>query len=79
MFPEQWRCAPQDFVLGEGEIAVLVTDQFTNPVPGIDVDWAVTSGGPELATIGTGDVLGGLIAALGARGLGDDEAARSGA
>ncbi|NIS34504.1 MAG: NAD(P)H-hydrate dehydratase [Actinobacteria bacterium] len=41
--------------------------------------WAVTSGGPELATIGTGDVLAGLIAALWARGLGGDEAARSGA
>ena len=32
--------------------------------------WAVTSGGPELATVGTGDVLTGMIAALIARGLG---------
>jgi len=41
--------------------------------------WAVTSGGPELATIGTGDVLSGLIAALWARGLPAEVAARSGA
>lgn len=31
--------------------------------------FAITSGGPELATIGTGDVLAGMIAALAARGL----------
>ena len=43
------------------------------------VPWAVLSGGPELATIGTGDVLAGMIAALWARGLGPVEAARSGA
>jgi hydroxyethylthiazole kinase-like uncharacterized protein yjeF len=41
--------------------------------------WAVTSGGPELASIGTGDVLGGLVAALWARGLDGAAAARSGA
>ncbi len=41
--------------------------------------WVVTTGGPELATIGTGDVLAGLIAALWARGLDTEEAARSGA
>lgn len=39
----------------------------------------VTSGGPELATIGTGDVLAGMIAALWARGLSPAEAAISGA
>ena len=39
--------------------------------------WVVTSGGPELATIGTGDVLAGMIAALWARGLGAEVAARS--
>ena len=43
------------------------------------VPWAVVSGGPELATIGTGDVLAGMIAALWARGLSPLEAARSGA
>ena len=41
--------------------------------------WAVVSGGPELATIGTGDVLAGMIGALWARGLGPVEAARSAA
>ncbi len=41
--------------------------------------WAVTSGGPELATIGTGDVLSGLVAALWSRGLPAETAARSGA
>ncbi|NOY54898.1 MAG: NAD(P)H-hydrate dehydratase [Actinobacteria bacterium] len=41
--------------------------------------WVVTSGGPELATIGTGDVLTGLLAALWARGLDAETAARSAA
>lgn len=41
--------------------------------------WVVTSGGPELATIGTGDVLAGLIAALWAGGLDAETAARSAA
>ncbi len=41
--------------------------------------WVVASGGPELATIGTGDVLAGLVAALWARGLDAEAAARSGA
>lgn len=41
--------------------------------------WVVTSGGPELATIGTGDVLAGMLAALWARGLEPDVAARSAA
>ncbi len=44
-----------------------------------DRRWVVTSGGPELATIGTGDVLAGLIAALWAGGLDGATAARSGA
>ena len=39
----------------------------------------VTTGGPELASIGTGDVLSGMIAALWARGLRPMEAAVSGA
>lgn len=43
------------------------------------VPWVVTTGGPELATIGTGDVLAGMIAALWARGLDPVAAARSGA
>lgn len=41
--------------------------------------WIVTSGGPELATIGTGDVLAGVVAALWSRGLSGEVAARSGA
>jgi NAD(P)H-hydrate epimerase len=41
--------------------------------------WAVASGGPELATIGTGDVLTGLSAALWSRGLDPETAARSAA
>ncbi|MDP8957953.1 MAG: NAD(P)H-hydrate dehydratase [Actinomycetota bacterium] len=41
--------------------------------------WVVRSGGPELATIGTGDVLAGLLAALWARGLEGEVAARSAA
>ena len=41
--------------------------------------WAVTSGGPELATIGTGDVLTGMVAALIACGLDAETAARSAA
>ncbi len=41
--------------------------------------WVVRTGGPELATIGTGDVLSGFIAALWARGLDAETAARSGA
>jgi hydroxyethylthiazole kinase-like uncharacterized protein yjeF len=41
------------------------------------VPWAVVSGGSELATIGTGDVLAGMTAALWARGLSPLEAAVS--
>ena len=41
--------------------------------------WVVDTGGPELATIGTGDVLTGMVAALIARGLTAEEAARSAA
>jgi NAD(P)H-hydrate epimerase len=41
--------------------------------------WLVTSGGPELATLGSGDVLTGTIAAFVARGLDPETAARSAA
>ncbi len=44
-----------------------------------DERWVVTTGGPELATLGTGDVLTGLLAALIARGLDSETAARSAA
>ncbi len=41
--------------------------------------WMVNSGGPELSTIGTGDVLAGMIGAFRAAGLDTESAARSGA
>jgi hydroxyethylthiazole kinase-like uncharacterized protein yjeF len=41
--------------------------------------WVVRSGGPELATLGSGDVLTGMVAALIARGLDAETAARSAA
>ncbi len=41
--------------------------------------WVVASGGPELATLGSGDVLTGMVAALVARGLDPETAARSAA
>jgi hydroxyethylthiazole kinase-like uncharacterized protein yjeF len=41
--------------------------------------WLVTSGGRELATVGSGDVLAGMIGALWARGLDPATAARSAA
>jgi len=41
--------------------------------------WVVTSGGPELATIGTGDVLTGMVAALIARGMPAEIASRTAA
>jgi hydroxyethylthiazole kinase-like uncharacterized protein yjeF len=44
-----------------------------------DLPVLVTTGGPELASIGTGDVLAGMIGALWARGLGPTAAAISAA
>ncbi|MEN8235122.1 MAG: NAD(P)H-hydrate dehydratase [Actinomycetota bacterium] len=44
-----------------------------------DETWVVASGGPELATIGTGDVLTGMVAAYVAGGLPASLAARSAA
>ena len=41
--------------------------------------WAVAEGGPELATIGTGDILAGMIAAFWAAGQDAETAARSAA
>lgn len=41
--------------------------------------WLVSTGGPELATIGTGDVLAGAVGALWARGLDAEVATRSAA
>jgi hydroxyethylthiazole kinase-like uncharacterized protein yjeF len=44
-----------------------------------DETWVITSGGPELASIGTGDVLTGMAAAFAAGGLPASIAARSAA
>jgi len=44
----------------------------------IGAPWVITEGGPELATIGTGDVLTGTVAALWARGLDATRAAYAG-
>lgn len=59
-------------------IAVLLKGNPTWVTDG-GAPWVVVSNGPELATIGTGDVLAGVVAALAARGLPVAEAARSGA
>ncbi len=48
-------------------------------VCGPEDTWVVDAGGPELSTIGTGDVLTGTVAALWAQGLEPQLAARSGA
>ena len=41
--------------------------------------WVITTGGPELATIGTGDILAGMVAAFWAAGMDGPIAARSAA
>ena len=68
--------AAVDLAASTGSVVVLKG----NPtfVAGSEVA-VVTSGGPELATIGTGDVLAGMIGALVAMGVPAEEAARSGA
>ena len=62
----------------DSEVVVLLKG---NPTFVVDSDetWVVTSGGPELATIGTGDVLTGITAAFMAGGLSAGVAARSAA
>jgi NAD(P)H-hydrate epimerase len=57
---------------------VLLKGTPTFIADGEDI-WAVTTGGPELATIGTGDVLAGMVGAFAASGLPAEEAARSAA
>jgi ADP-dependent NAD(P)H-hydrate dehydratase / NAD(P)H-hydrate epimerase len=49
--------------------AVVLLKGWPTIVTDGSTPWAVVSGGPELATIGTGDVLAGMIAAAWARGL----------
>lgn len=58
--------------------AVVLLKGSPTFVMGVE-SWVVTSGGSELATIGTGDVLTGMIAALMARGLDPERAARTAA
>ena len=60
------------------EITVLLKGNPTLVV-GPGAPWVVTEGGPELATIGTGDVLTGTVAAMWSCGLDAVEAACSGA
>jgi ADP-dependent NAD(P)H-hydrate dehydratase / NAD(P)H-hydrate epimerase len=62
-----------------GEIGATVVLKGSPTFIGGQERWAVDSGGPELATIGTGDVLAGMIGALVARGLSPEVAARSAA
>ncbi len=57
-------------VLLKGNPTVVASD---------DLPWIVNTGGPELATIGTGDVLAGMIGALLAQGLDPTAAARAAA
>jgi NAD(P)H-hydrate epimerase len=65
------------FALREGIVVLRKGNptQVTDGAPPV----LVRTGGPELATIGTGDVLAGMVGALWARGLGPIEAAVSGA
>jgi NAD(P)H-hydrate repair Nnr-like enzyme with NAD(P)H-hydrate dehydratase domain len=62
----------------DGDVVVLLKG---NPTFVVDRDeaWVVASGGAELATIGTGDVLTGMAAAFLAGGLPAGVAARSAA
>lgn len=59
--------------------AVVLLKGNPTYVAASDEMWVVTSGGPELATIGTGDVLTGMVAAYVAGGLPGAVAARSAA
>ncbi len=69
--------AAREFAAATGTV-VLLKGNPTFVTDG-DVPWVVRTGGPELASIGTGDVLAGMIAALMARGLSPLSAAVSGA
>jgi len=62
----------------DGGLVVLLKGNPTFVVDG-DETWVITSGGSELATIGTGDVLTGMAAAFMAGGLPARVAARSAA
>ena len=66
-------------VLARETGAVVLLKGNPTFVTGGDDTWVITSGGPELATIGTGDVLTGMVAAFVAGGLPAEIAARSAA
>ncbi len=68
--------AARDLAASAGVVVVLKG----NPTFVLGAErWVVVAGGPELATIGTGDVLTGMIAAFVAAGLPVETAARSAA
>lgn len=69
--------AAEAFARESGSV-VLLKGSPTIVTDGVET-WLVTSGGPELATIGTGDVLSGMIGALAAMGLTPTDAARTAA
>jgi hydroxyethylthiazole kinase-like uncharacterized protein yjeF len=66
-------------VAGQTGAIVLLKGNPTFVSDGGMPTWLVNTGGPELATIGTGDVLSGMIGALCARGLSPIEATVSAA
>ena len=70
--------AATDLAVATGA-TVLVKGPATVIAHGGAPPWLVTAGGPELATVGTGDVLAGMIGALLARGLDAATATRSAA
>ncbi len=72
--PDYWHAA--DLATATGAIVLLKGSPTF--VMG-ESRWVVTTGGSELATIGSGDVLTGFLAALWARGLDAETAARSAA
>ena len=69
--------AVRSFAARSGAVVVLKGNPTRISDGGLPI--LVTTGGPELATIGTGDVLSGMIGALWARGLEPIQAAVSGA
>jgi len=65
--------------LAEQHGAVVLLKGSPTFVADGDETWVITSGGPELASIGTGDVLTGMVGAFAAAGLPASIAARSAA
>ena len=65
--------------LAEATGAVVLAKGNPTVISDGSTPWVVSAGGPELASIGTGDVLAGMVAALAVRGLDALTAARSAA